>query len=69
MSQETYSELFQAIDSHLEDMVLAMGPLELNWRKPGEIRYDMTHQHGAQTLKFGVFFIQEDDGQWKILRF
>ncbi|MHC4478657.1 MAG: hypothetical protein ACYTEL_23735 [Planctomycetota bacterium] len=38
-------------------------------RQRGCVRYDLLHDRGGQTLKFPVFFIQEDDSIWRILNF
>jgi len=50
-------------------MVAGMGDMVLHSQKAGCVRYDMLHDHDSQTLKFPVFFIQDEDGSWRILNF
>jgi hypothetical protein len=69
ISRERYTVIFDELGSHLQDMVSGMGDMVFHSRERGCVRYDMLGDHDGQTLKFPVFFIQEEDGFWRILNF
>jgi hypothetical protein len=69
ISRERYAVIFDELSSHLQDMVSGMGDMVFHSQEPGCVRYDMLHDHDGETLKFPVFFIQDEDGSWRILNF
>jgi len=66
ISREKYAEIFQIIEPHLSDYVAGMGELTYDRHSDGEVKYEMLHQNGELTLSFPVFFIRDDDGNWRI---
>ncbi len=69
ISREKYAEIFQIIEPNLSDYVAGMGQMTYDRHRDGEVKYEMFHQDGPQTLSFPVFFIRADDGNWKIYNF
>ncbi len=69
ISREKYAEIFQIIEPNLVDYAAGMGELTFDRQRNGEVKYEMLHQDGAETLSFPVFFIREEDGNWKIYNF
>ena len=45
----------------------ASGTEDPNWEV--EVKYEMLHQDGPQTLSFPVFFIRDEDGNWRLSNF
>jgi hypothetical protein len=66
ISREKYAEIFQIIEPHLSDYVAGMGELTYDRHRDGEVKYEMLHQDGELTLSFPVFFIRDENGDWKI---
>lgn len=66
ISREKYAEIFQIIEPHLSDYVAGMGEMIFDRHSDGEVKYEMLHQDGPQTLSFPVFFIRDEDGNWRI---
>jgi len=69
ISREKYAEIFQILQPHLQDYVTGMGEMTLSSCEPTEVKYEMLHQDGPQTLSFPVFFIKDEDGNWRIFNF
>ncbi|MFA5553122.1 MAG: hypothetical protein WCZ89_08785 [Phycisphaerae bacterium] len=68
-SRDRYSRIFQAIGTNLPNFAAGMGTLTLQEQSDSQAVYEMTHQAGAITYSFPVFFIKDDDGNWKIYNF
>lgn len=66
ISREKYAEIFQIIEPHLSDYAAGMGELTYDRHSDGEVKYEMLHQDGELTLSFPVFFIRDENGDWKI---
>lgn len=66
ISREKYAEIFQIIEPNLPDYAAGMGELTFDRQRNGEVIYEMRHQDGAETLSFPVFFIREENGNWRI---
>ena len=66
ISREKYAEIFQIIEPHLSDYAAGMGEMIFDRQRFGEVKYEMLHQDGLQTLSFPVFFIRDEDGNWRI---
>jgi len=66
ISREKYAEIFQIIEPNLADYAAGMGQMILDRQMVGEVKYEMLHQNGAETLGFPVFFIRDEDGKWRI---
>jgi len=66
ISREKYTEIFQIIELNLPDYVAGMGEMIFDRHRFGEVKYEMLHQDGPQTLSFPVFFIRDEDGDWRI---
>ena len=69
ISREKYAEIFQIIEPNLSDYVAGMGQMIFDRHRNGEVIYEMLHQDGPQTLTFPVFFIRDDDGNWRLFNF
>ncbi|MHC4476329.1 MAG: hypothetical protein ACYTEL_11825 [Planctomycetota bacterium] len=69
ISRERYALTFDELGSHLQDMVSGIRDMVFHSRQRARVRYDLLHDHGAQTLKFPVFFVQEEDVIWRISNF
>jgi hypothetical protein len=69
ISQDKYAEVFQIIEPHLADYAAGMGELTFERQRNGEVIYEMLHQDGGQTLLFPVYFIREEDGNWRLFNF
>jgi hypothetical protein len=69
ISREKYAEIFQIIEPHLSDYAAGMGELIFDRQRFGEVKYEMLHQDGPQTLSFPVFFIRDEDGNWRLFNF
>ena len=66
ISREKYAEIFQIIEPNLPDYVAGMGEMIFDRHRFGEVKYEMLHQDGELTLSFPVFFIRDENGDWKI---
>jgi len=66
ISREKYAEIFQIIEPNLPDYVAGMGEMIFDRQRGGKVKYEMLHQDGPQTLSFPVFFIRDENGDWKI---
>jgi len=66
ISREKYAEIFQIIEPNLPDYAAGMGELTYDRHSDGEVKYEMLHQDGELTLSFPVFFIRDEDGNWRI---
>jgi len=69
ISREKYAEIFQIIEPNLPDYVAGMGEMIFDRHRFGEVKYEMRHQDGAETLSFPVFFIRDEDGNWRLFNF
>jgi len=69
ISREKYAEIFQIIEPKLADYVAGMGQMTFDRQRNGEVIYEMRHQDGPETLSFPVFFIREEDGNWRLFNF
>jgi hypothetical protein len=69
VSRDKYAEIFQIIEPNLADYAASMGQMTLDRQRNGEVIYEMHHQDGAETLSFPVFFIREEDGNWRLFNF
>jgi len=69
ISRDKYAEIFRIIEPHLTDYASGMGGLIFERQRNGEVIYEMLHQDGGQTLLFPVFFIREEDGNWRLFNF
>jgi hypothetical protein len=69
ISRDKYADVFQIIEPHLTDYAAGMGELTFERQRNGEIIYEMLHQDDGQTLLFPVFFIREEDGNWRLFNF
>lgn len=69
ISREKYAEIFQIIEPHLSDYAAGMGQMTFDRHRFGEVKYEMLHQDGPQTLGFPVFFIRDQDGNWRLFNF
>lgn len=69
ISREKYAEIFQIIEPNLSDYAAGMGELTFDRQRNGEVIYEMLHQDGPKTLSFPVFFIREEDGNWRLFNF
>ena len=69
ISKEKYTEILEAIEPNLPDFAAGMGAMTLTSAKPGEVKYEMLHQDGGDTYSFPVFFIKDEDNNWKIFNF
>jgi hypothetical protein len=69
ISREKYAEIFQIIEPNLADYVAGMGQMTFDRQRNGEVIYEMLYQGGAETLSFPVFFIREEDGNWRLFNF
>jgi hypothetical protein len=65
-SAEVYSQILEAIETHMQDFAGGMGPMTLISSKPGKAKYEMQHEYGGNTYIFPVIFIKDEDGNWKI---
>ena len=68
ISRDKYSQIFGIIEARLSDYAAGMGELTFDRQRPGEIIYEMLHQDGPETLSFPVFFVQDEDGKWRIFK-
>lgn len=66
ISRGKYAEIFQIIEPNLADYAAGMGEMTYDWHRDGKVKYEMLHQDGPQTLSFPVFFIRDEDGNWRI---
>jgi len=66
ISRGKYKEIFQIIEPYLSDYAAGMGELTFDRHSNGEVKYEMLHQDGAETYSFPIFFIRDEDGNWKI---
>jgi len=66
ISREKYTEIFQIIEPNLPDYAAGMGEMTFDRQRGGEVKYEMRHQDGADTLSFPVLFIRDEDGNWRI---
>ena len=66
ISREKYAAIFQIIELNLPDYAAGMGQMIFDRQRNGEVIYEMLHQDGSQTLSFPVFFIRDEDGNWRI---
>jgi len=66
ISRGKYAQIFGIIEVHLSDYAAGMGEMTFDRQRPGEAIYEMLHQDGAETLSFPVFFIRDEDGNWRI---
>jgi len=66
ISREKYAQIFQIIEPNLADYVAGMGRMIFDRQRNGEVKYEMLHQDGPQTLSFPVFFIRDENGNWRI---
>lgn len=66
ISREKYDEIFQIIEPYLSDYAAGMGELTYDRHSYGEVKYEMLHQDGGETYSFPVFFIRDEDGNWRI---
>lgn len=69
ISRQDYEEIFQIIESHIQDYLTGMGTMTLSSRNDDAAKYETTHENGGQTYSFPVFFIKDEDGNWRIFRF
>jgi hypothetical protein len=69
ISREKYAEIFQIIEPNLQGYVAGMGEMTFDQQRVGEVKYEMLHQDGPQTLSFPVFFIRDEDGNWRLFNF
>jgi len=69
ISRGKYAEIFQIIEPNLADYVAGMGRMIFDRQRNGEVKYEMLHQDGSQTLSFPVFFIRDEDGNWRLFNF
>jgi hypothetical protein len=72
ISRDTYEELFQVFEAYIPELVNAMDEHELVFvsQEAGFARYDVLHnEDGGQLLAFPVFFIKDENGNWKVLNF
>ncbi len=69
ISREKYDEIFQIIEPYLSDYAAGMGELTYDRHSYGEVKYEMLHQDGGETYSFPVFFIRDEDGNWRIFNF
>jgi hypothetical protein len=66
ISRDKYAGIFAIIEAHLSDYAAGMGEMTFDRQRPGEVIYEMLHQDGPETLSFPVFFIRDEDGNWRI---
>ena len=66
ISRDKYAEIFGIIEARLSDYAAGMGEMTFDRQGAGEVIYEMLHQDGAETLSFPVFFIRDEDGNWRI---
>jgi hypothetical protein len=66
ISRDKYAGILGIIEAHLSDYAAGMGEMTFDRQRPGEAIYEMLHQDGAETLSFPVFFIRDEDGNWRI---
>ena len=69
ISREKYAEIFQIIEPNLPDYAAGMGEMIFDRHRFGEVKYEMLHQDGDETLSFPVFFIRDEDGNWRLFNF
>ncbi len=69
ISREKYDEIFAIIEPNLPDFAAGMGALTFERQRNGEVIYEMLHQDGSETYSFPVFFIRDEDGNWRLLNF
>jgi len=69
ISRVKYTEIFQTIEPHLSDYAAGMGGLTYDRHSDGEVKYEMLHQDGDETYSFPVFFVRDEDGNWRIFNF
>lgn len=69
ISREKYAEIFQIIKPHLSDYAAGMGQMIFDRHRDGEVKYEMLHQEGELVLSFPVFFIRDEDGNWRLFNF
>ena len=69
ISREKYADIFQIIEPNLPGYVAGMGEMTFDRQRVGEVKYEMLHQDGPQTLSFPVFFIRDEDGNWRLFNF
>jgi len=67
ISRDKYAEIFAIIGAHLSDYAAGMGEMTFDRQRTGEVTYEMLQQDGPETLSFPVFFIREEDGNWRLL--
>jgi hypothetical protein len=70
-SRDRYAEIFQIIEPDLPAFAAGIGNLILKTESEveGEVKYEMTHQVGAETYLFPIIFIKDEQGSWKIDNF
>jgi len=69
ISRDKYAEIFRIFEPHLTDYASGMGELTFERQRNGEVMYEIRHQDGGQTLLFPIFFIREEDGNWRLFNF
>jgi hypothetical protein len=65
-SKERYAEVFQIMEPNLPNYVAGMGEMIYDRQIGDQVKYEMVHQDGEDTLLFPVIFVREDDGKWRI---
>ncbi len=53
----------------LQNMANGTGELILISSEPNKKRYKMLHDDGSETFSFPVFFIKDEEGNWRIFNF
>ncbi|HLB73437.1 MAG TPA: hypothetical protein VJJ98_05425 [Sedimentisphaerales bacterium] len=66
VSRDKYAQIFGIIEARLPDYAAGMGEMTFDRQRAGEVIYEMLHQDGPETLSFPVFFIRDEDGNWRI---
>jgi hypothetical protein len=62
-----YEAMFNAHSSGLQSMLNDMGQMSLESQDEGMAVYELSNSAG--TMFYPVVFIQDDDGNWKIIAF
>jgi len=69
ISKDQYSQIFNLIESHLQEYVSGMGNMTLAHQTSTEVKYEMSHWNGTSTYSFPVFFTKDENGDWRLLKF